>query len=97
MTDFLAGRWNVLSTISSWLVRWNRRVHTREALEAFSERTLADIGIPREHIALVAKGVDHNDPVAVSQYGWWSRLVQALQAMGFSRPEQLRVQRDLSA
>lgn len=96
MTDFLAGRWNVLSTISTWLVRWNRRVHTREALEACSERTLADIGIPREHIALVAKGVDHNDPVAVSQYGWWPRLVQALQAMG-SRPEQLRVQRELSA
>ena len=82
---------------TSWLVRWSRRVQTREALEACSDRTLADIGIPREHIALIAKGVDHNDPVAVSQYGWRPRLVSALHRLGVARPEQRRIRRELAA
>jgi uncharacterized protein YjiS (DUF1127 family) len=86
-----------LPAMAGWLVRWNQRVLTREALEACSDRTLADIGIPREHIALVAKGVDHRDPIAVSQYGWRPRLASALQQLGFLRPEQRRVRRELES
>jgi uncharacterized protein YjiS (DUF1127 family) len=86
-----------LPAMAGWLVRWNQRVLTREALEACSERTLADIGIPCEHIALVAKGVDHRDPIAISQYGWRPRLTSVLHALGIARPEQRRVRRELEA
>jgi uncharacterized protein YjiS (DUF1127 family) len=84
--------------MAGWLVRWNQRVRTREALEACSDRTLADIGIPREHIALVAKGVDHRDAEALRQHGWRPRLVQVLQAVGLFLPEhQRQVRRELEA
>lgn len=76
--------------------RWNQRVATREALIACSDRTLADIGIPREHIALVAKGVDHRDPIVMSQHGWRPRLTAVLYRLGVARPEERRVLRELS-
>jgi uncharacterized protein YjiS (DUF1127 family) len=101
MAEFLANTWHALTralpALAEWLARWNDRVVTREALEACSDRTLADIGIPRAHIALVAKGVDHRDAHALAQHGWQPRLVTALQHFGFSRPEQRRVRRELAA
>ncbi len=102
MAEFLAKSWyalpRALPSLWSWLVRWNQRVQTREALEACSERTLADIGIPREHIALVAKGVDHRDLAALSQHGWQPRMTQALQHLGLYRPAAERqVRRELQA
>lgn len=100
MAEGMANSWHALTRAlpALWgsLVRWNQRVQTREALEACSERTLADIGIPREHIALVAKGVDHRDPVALARHGWQPRLVQALHDLGVYQPaEQRRVRREL--
>jgi len=91
------GLTRALPALANGLVRWNQRVHTREALMACSDRTLADIGIPREHIGLVAKGVDHRDPIAVSQHGWRPRLAAVLHKLGFASPEQRRVLRELSA
>ena len=86
-----------LPTMVGWLERWNQRARTREALEACSDRTLADVGIAREHIALVAKGVDHRDPIALGEHGWRPRLAAVLYQLGFARPEQRRVLRELSA
>jgi uncharacterized protein YjiS (DUF1127 family) len=101
MAEFLANTWHALSraplVLVRGLVRWNQRLATREALDACSDRTLADIGIAREHITLVAKGVDHRDADALVQYGWRPRLVTALQHLGFPRPEERRVRRELEA
>jgi uncharacterized protein YjiS (DUF1127 family) len=97
LTELWHGLPNTLPTMVSWLKRWNQRARTREVLEACSDRTLADIGIPREHIALIAKGLDHRDPVALAQHGWRPRLAAALYQVGFARPEQRQVVRELSA
>jgi uncharacterized protein YjiS (DUF1127 family) len=40
------------------LARWYEQRRTRDALMRCSDRVLADIGIEREHIPLVAKGLD---------------------------------------
>jgi uncharacterized protein YjiS (DUF1127 family) len=101
MSTLLTGLWHslphALPTMVSWLKRWNERARTREALMACSDRTLADVGIAREHIAAVAKGVDHRDPVALAQQGWRPRLAAAFYQFGFTRPEERRVVRELSA
>ena len=40
------------------LETWWRRRETERRLNALSDRVLADIGIAREHIPLVARGMD---------------------------------------
>ncbi len=81
MSAVLAELWHglpkALPAMVSWLANWNQRARTREALEACSDRTLADVGIAREDIALVAKGIDHRDPVALAQHGLRPRLASA--------------------
>ena len=47
-----------LRSLLTLAVRWQQQRATRDALMRCSDRVLADIGIEREHIPLVAKGVD---------------------------------------
>jgi uncharacterized protein YjiS (DUF1127 family) len=101
MAASLAGAWQGLSrgirASAQWLLEQRRRAATRRALIACSDRTLADIGIPREHIDLAAKGVDLGDPVAVSEAGLWPRLAASIGRMHRRRREQLRIYRELTA
>ena len=92
----LAGAWQALSrgigASTRWLLEQRRRARTKSALMACSDRTLADIGIPREHIHLAARGVDVRDPIAVREAGLrWPRIWR----MRDRRREQLRVYREL--
>jgi uncharacterized protein YjiS (DUF1127 family) len=91
----LAGAWQALSrgigASTRWLLEQRRRARTKSALMACSDRTLADIGIPREHIHLAARGVDVRDPVAVREAGLRARIWR----MRDRRREQLRVYREL--
>jgi uncharacterized protein YjiS (DUF1127 family) len=97
----LADTWRGLShgihASADWLAEQRRRALTRRALMACSDRILADIGIPREHIHLAARGVDVGDPVAVSEAGLWPRLVASIRRTHQRRREQLRVYRELAA
>jgi uncharacterized protein YjiS (DUF1127 family) len=99
MAASLASAWQSLSrgarASASWLLEQRRQAATRRALAACSDRTLADIGIPREHIHLAARGVDLGDPVAVSEAGLWPRLVASIRRMHQRRRQQLRVYREL--
>jgi uncharacterized protein YjiS (DUF1127 family) len=79
------------------LARQYRQAETRRALVACSDRTLADMGIPREHIHLAARGVDVHDPIAVSEAALWPRLIASIGRMHQRRREQLRVYRELMA
>jgi uncharacterized protein YjiS (DUF1127 family) len=101
MAENFASAWQVLSrgvrASTRWLLEQRRRGQTRRALMACSDRTLADIGIPREHIHLAARGVDLGDPVAVSEAGLWPRLVAPIRHMHHRRREQLRIYRELAA
>src|SRR5262245_23350615 len=47
-----------LRSLQTMAVRWGQRRGTRDALMRCSDRVLADNGIAREHIPLVAKGID---------------------------------------
>jgi uncharacterized protein YjiS (DUF1127 family) len=97
----LAGAWQGLSSgiraSARWLLEQRRRARTRGALMACSDRILADIGIPREHIHLAARGVDFGDPIAVSEAGLGPRLVASIRRMHHRRREQLRIYRELTA
>ena len=92
----LAGAWQALSrgigASTRWLLEQRRRARTKSALMACSDRTLADIGIPREHIHLAARGVDVRDPVAVREAGLRR---PGSRRMRDRRREQLRVYREL--
>ena len=93
----LAGAWQALSrgigASTRWLLEQRRRARTKSALMACSDRTLADIGIPREHIHLAARGVDVRDPVAVREAGLSG--LDSIRRMRDRRREQLRVYREL--
>jgi uncharacterized protein YjiS (DUF1127 family) len=97
----LAGAWQALSrgirASAQWLLERRRRAQTRRALMACSDRTLADIGIRREHIHLAARGVDLGNAVAVSEAGLWPRLVASARRMHHRRRKQLRIYRELTA
>ena len=80
-----------------WLVEQRRRMQTRDALMACSDRTLADIGIPREQIHLAARGIDLRDPIAVSEAGLWPHVVASFSRRQEKRRKQLRIHRELMA
>jgi uncharacterized protein YjiS (DUF1127 family) len=84
-----------LRASASWLAEQRRRVQTRDALMACSDRTLADIGIPREHIHLAARGVDLRAPNAGGQAGLRPRFAASIRRLGLPDPEQRRVYREL--
>jgi uncharacterized protein YjiS (DUF1127 family) len=95
VAESLAGAWHALGrglqASTGWLLEQRHRALTRSALTSCSDRTLADIGIPRERIHLAARGVDVRDPIAVSEAGPWARIWR----MRDRRREQLRVYREL--
>ena len=99
MAASLANAWQGLSrgvrTSAQWLREQRRQAETRRALMACSDRTLADIGIPREHINLAAKGVDLGDPIAVSEAGLLPCLLSSIRRLHQRRREQLRLYREL--
>lgn len=101
MAESLANAWQGLSrgvrASARWLREQRRQAKTRRALMACSDRTLADIGIPREHIHLAARGVDLGDPIAVSEAGLLSRLLGSIRRLQQRRREQLRLYRELGA
>ena len=81
------------------LVRWHQRRQTRDALMGCSDRVLADIGIEREYIPLVAKGIDPaeyqlSDPALRR---WWSAARARLDAALAARRERRRLYRELDA
>jgi uncharacterized protein YjiS (DUF1127 family) len=88
---------NGLRASAHWVARQYRQAESRRALAACSDRTLADLGISREHIYLAARGVDVRDPIAVSQAAPWPRLIASIGRMHQRRREQLRVYRELMA
>jgi uncharacterized protein YjiS (DUF1127 family) len=88
---------NGLRASAHWVTRQYRQAESRRALAACSDRTLADIGMPREHIHLAARGVDVRDPIALSQAGVWPRLIVSIGRTYQRRREQLRVYRELMA
>ena len=64
-----------------------------------SDRVLADIGIEREHIPLVAKGVDpaEHELLDSASRRWWAAARARLAAALEARRERLRVYRELDA
>ena len=77
--------------------RWAKRHATRMALESCSDRTLADIGIPREHIALVAAGLDprQHGRAERSPAGRWQAARAWLGEAAARRKRQAQVYREL--
>jgi uncharacterized protein YjiS (DUF1127 family) len=81
------------------LARWHRQLQTRDALMRCSDRVLADIGIEREHIPLIAKGIDPAEyqlrDSAVRR--WWTAARARVDAARTARRERRRVFRELDA
>jgi uncharacterized protein YjiS (DUF1127 family) len=81
------------------VVRWERRRATRDALMRCSDRVLSDIGIAREDIPLVARGIDPaeyqlRDPALRR---WWAAARARLDAARAARRERQRIYRELDA
>jgi uncharacterized protein YjiS (DUF1127 family) len=73
---------------------WLQQRRTERLLEACSDRVLADIGIGREDIPLVARGLD---PVRASDLSWFGRLRAGLQEGLAARRAWQREQAELMA
>lgn len=81
------------------LARWQQRKQAYHALMRCSDRVLADIGIERDHIALIAQGIDPRTPGAsnAASWGWWQAMRHRLEAVQRARQERRQVQRELMA
>jgi uncharacterized protein YjiS (DUF1127 family) len=95
----LRGMARALRPLLAQVVRWERRRATRAALMRCSDRVLADIGIEREDIPLVAKGVapaeyQLRDPALRR---WWAAARARLDGVREARRERRRVYRELDA
>jgi uncharacterized protein YjiS (DUF1127 family) len=100
-TMIAAGRavMRALRSLRARLALWQGRRRTYEALTHCSDRVLADIGIEREHIPLIAKGIDPSRHVGrVHLPGrWWSSARARLEAARAARQERRRIWRELMA
>jgi uncharacterized protein YjiS (DUF1127 family) len=81
------------------LARWHEQRQTRDALMRCSDRVLADIGIEREHIPLIAKGMD---PAEYRLWEpatrrWWAAARTRLDAMHQAQRERRRLYQELDA
>ena len=88
-----------LQLLLAQMVGWEQRRATRAALMRCSDRVLADVGIEREHIPLVAKGID---PAEYQLRGpalrrWWRAARARLDALRQARRERRRLYRELDA
>lgn len=93
------GMAHALRSLLAQLVRRQRRRATRDALMRCSDRVLADIGIAREDVPLIAKGIDPaayqlRDPALRR---WWAGARARLDAAREARRERRRVYRELDA
>ena len=72
-----------LRALGARLAEWRRQRRTYDILMRCSDRTLADIGIAREDIALVARGIDPaSDPRSAGIVGRkWSEMWVRLRAI----------------
>lgn len=86
-------------TVLGGLARWQERRRTYDALMRCSDRVLADIGIERERIPLIAKGIDPSRHEAAATGAWrsWAALRARLDAAREARRERRRVYRELMA
>jgi uncharacterized protein YjiS (DUF1127 family) len=91
------GVMRVASSLLAGLARWRERHRTRDALMRCSDRVLADIGIEREHIPLIAKGIDpsRHETAAEVMWRWWSAGGARVQSARAARRERRRVYREL--
>jgi uncharacterized protein YjiS (DUF1127 family) len=93
------GTARALRHLMAQAVRWQRRRATRAALMRCSDRVLADIGIAREHIPLVAKGVDPAEyqPREPALRRLWTAAYARLDATLEARRQRRRLYRELAA
>jgi uncharacterized protein YjiS (DUF1127 family) len=93
------GMTGALRPVVAHVTRWKQRRATRDALMRCSDRVLADIGIEREHIPLVAKGIDPTErQLRDSTFRrWWTAARARLAASWQERREQRRIYRELDA
>ena len=93
------GTVRALRPLLAQVVRWRQRRATREALMRCSDRVLADVGIEREDIPLVARGIDPaeyqlKDPALRR----WCQAARARRAsLRQARRERRRLYRELDA
>src|SRR5262245_40872207 len=78
---------------SARLAAWQRQRQTYEALMRRSDHLLADVGIDREHVALIAKGIDprQHDACKGGWRGGWHGLRQHVDAARATRCERHRI------
>lgn len=88
-----------LQLLWAQLVRFEQRRATREALMRCSDRVLADVGIEREQIPLVASGIDPAEyqlrDAALRR--WWAAARARLDAAREARRQRRRLYRELDA
>jgi len=81
------------------LTQRRRQLRTADALMRCSDRVLADVGIAREDIALVARGIDPltYESVSAKLRRWWHDMSMRLDAARGAWRERRRVYRELMA
>jgi uncharacterized protein YjiS (DUF1127 family) len=85
---------NRLGFLETW---WRRRATERQ-LNGLSDRVLADIGIAREHIPLVARGMDPlQHEAGLGRPGWAAGLLAWLEEARAERRELARIRRELAS
>ena len=85
-----------LPTGLTFLATWWQRRETARQLNACSDRVLADIGIAREDIPLVARGagpLEHD--AGLGRPGWAAGLLGQLATMRDTWAERRRIRREL--
>jgi uncharacterized protein YjiS (DUF1127 family) len=84
---------------SARLDAWQQQRRTYAALMRCSDHLLADMGIEREHIALIARGIEPRryDASRSGWRGWWHELRARLDAASAVRRERRRISRELMA
>jgi uncharacterized protein YjiS (DUF1127 family) len=77
---------------------WWRRHETERRLAALSDRVLADIGIARADIPLVARGIDPRQHAAgTGRAGWAAGVLAWLAEARAERRELRRIRRELAS
>ena len=87
----------LLRALGTRLARWRRQRQTYDALMRCSDRVLADIGIEREDIPLIVKGIDPREHHGSTPRGWWRKLGDRIDAAGRAWRERRRIYRELMA
>jgi len=88
-----------LGSMLAAFARWQERRRTCDALMRCSDRVLADIGIEREHIVLIARGIDpqeHESSIEALRRRWASARAR-LEVRQAVRRERRRIYRELMA